>query len=402
MLVVACGHFNRIAITVAGAERIIPEQGISPERMGIVYSAFLVFYTLAMVPGGWFIDRFGTRAAFVFLCFASSLLVALTGLTGLVENDVTSLWSGLLVVRAALGIVNAPLHPASAQTVFRDIALPARSLANGLVTFAACVGIAATYPVMGWLIDRFDWPRAFLLCGITTLVVAVVWTACTRAARGGPGVGARGTVDFKALLLVLRRRSVICITLAYAAQGYFQYQFFYWLQYFFETIQHQEPSVGRRNSAIVTLVMGFGMIGGGWMADVVGRSSTSHLRRAVVPVLAMIGSGAVFVFGLLTPDPRVTLAAFTVAAGLCGAYEGAFWTTGVELGGRFGGTTAGLMNAGGNLGGSLSPTVAPFLGGIFAQHYGEDTGWRMALAVAGVVVIAGSALWMGVRPAEAK
>jgi hypothetical protein len=37
MLVVACGHFNRIAITVAGTERIIPDYGLSAGRMGLVY-----------------------------------------------------------------------------------------------------------------------------------------------------------------------------------------------------------------------------------------------------------------------------------------------------------------------------------------------------------------------------
>ena len=63
MCVVACGHFNRVGISVAGTERIIPAYGISAKQMGMVYSAFLVFYTLAMFPGGWFIDRFGARRA---------------------------------------------------------------------------------------------------------------------------------------------------------------------------------------------------------------------------------------------------------------------------------------------------------------------------------------------------
>ena len=55
MLVVAVGHFNRVGMSVAGA-RIIKENGIDETSMGMVYSAFLLFYTLAMLPGGWFID----------------------------------------------------------------------------------------------------------------------------------------------------------------------------------------------------------------------------------------------------------------------------------------------------------------------------------------------------------
>ena len=87
MLVVAMGHFNRIGISVAGAERIIPRYGIAPKSMGMVYSAFLVVYTLAMLPGGWFIDRFGARTALVLLGFGSTVFVALTGAVGLVASS---------------------------------------------------------------------------------------------------------------------------------------------------------------------------------------------------------------------------------------------------------------------------------------------------------------------------
>ena len=92
-----------------------------PERMGLVYSAFLLLYTLAMLPGGWFIDRFGPRAALMVLCFGSTVFVALTGAVGLLAAEPWALWLGLLVVRSLLGLVNAPLHPASARMVFERV-----------------------------------------------------------------------------------------------------------------------------------------------------------------------------------------------------------------------------------------------------------------------------------------
>ena len=58
-----------------------------------------------------------------------------------------------------------------------------RAMANGLVTFAACVGIAATYFAFGMLIDRFDWPVAFLISSGLTFLVALVWTFGTRPTR---------------------------------------------------------------------------------------------------------------------------------------------------------------------------------------------------------------------------
>src|SRR4051794_13774058 len=83
MLVVATGHFNRIAISVAGTERLIPDVGIADVRMGYVYSAFLVCYTLAMIPGGWLIDRYGPRVSLMVFGFGSAWFAALTGLVGI-------------------------------------------------------------------------------------------------------------------------------------------------------------------------------------------------------------------------------------------------------------------------------------------------------------------------------
>jgi ACS family D-galactonate transporter-like MFS transporter len=403
MLVVAMAHYNRVSISVAGGERIIAQYGISPELMGWIYSSFLIFYTLAMLPGGWFIDRFGARTALLLLGFGSAIFVALTGVIGLAATGAQSVCLGLFVMRSLLGLTNAPLHPGSARMVYDSAPPEWRASANGWVTFAACVGIATCYYVMGTLIDHFDWPIAFLISGGVTLVVALVWTVRTRgwqrplnAFAGGTSTGA----DLSALLQVLRRRSVVCVALSYTAYGYFQYLFFYWIEYYFETIQSQGRGVSRGYSTMITLAMGAGMVGGGWLADRVPRSFSRRVRMLLVPTIGMLASGAVFELGVFAPHAQATLAAFVIAAALLGICEAGFWTTVVELGGPYGGTAAGLMNTGGNAGGTLSPILTPLLSGYFAARHGTDLGWRLSLAVAGVVVIAGAVLWWGVNPAE--
>ena len=403
MLVVATAHYNRVSISVAGGERIIAQYGISPELMGWIYSSFLIFYTLAMLPGGWFIDCFGARTALLLLGFGSAIFVTLTGVIGLVASGAQTVCLGLFVVRALLGLTNAPLHPGSARMVYDSASPERRASANGWVTFAACVGIAACYYVMGTLIDHFDWPIAFLISGSVTLVVALVWTIRTRgwqrplnAFAGGTSAGA----DLSALMQVLRRRSVVCVTLSYTAYGYFQYLFFYWIEYYFETIRGQGREVSRGYSTMITLAMGAGMVGGGWLADRVPRSFSRRVRMLLVPTIGMLASGAVFELGVFAPHAQATLAAFVIAVALLGMCEAGFWTTVVELGGPYGGTAAGLMNTGGNAGGTLSPILTPLLSGYFAARHGTDLGWRLSLAVAGVVVIAGALLWWGVNPAE--
>jgi MFS family permease len=75
-----------------------------------------------------------------------------------------------------------------------------------------------------------------------------------------------------------------------------------------------------------------------------------------------------------------------------GAVEAPTWTTAVELGGRRGGTAAGICNTGGNAGGILSPVLTPVIGEYF--------GWRAAILVGAVVCVVGAALWLGVDPRE--
>ena len=140
---------------------------------------------------------------------------------------------------------------------------------------------------------------------------------------------------------------------------------------------------------MITLAMGVGMVAGGWLTDRVPRSIPVRFRRALVPVVGMLGSGLVFELGLMANDTRIMLAAFALSAALIGACEGAFWTTAIELGGVLGGSVAGLMNMGGNAGGTVSPYLTPLLGDYLAVRYGPDLGWRLSLAVAGGIVALG-------------
>src|SRR5258708_19899724 len=73
-------HFNRASMTSAGDERIMKQFGISTGQMGVVYSAFLLIYTIFMIPGGFFIDRFGPRVALAAMGIGTAVFCAFTGM----------------------------------------------------------------------------------------------------------------------------------------------------------------------------------------------------------------------------------------------------------------------------------------------------------------------------------
>ncbi|MFM8286378.1 MAG: hypothetical protein ACKOGA_06585, partial [Planctomycetaceae bacterium] len=79
-------HFNRVSISVVGSELFIREGTLTESEMGRVYTAYLVVYTLLMLPGGLLIDRFGPWKALLGMGLGSCLLVPLTGLAGMLPG----------------------------------------------------------------------------------------------------------------------------------------------------------------------------------------------------------------------------------------------------------------------------------------------------------------------------
>jgi MFS transporter, ACS family, D-galactonate transporter len=424
MVFVALAHFNRVSIAVAGAEQIIRPGFISETEMGFVYSSFLLLYTIFMIPGGFLIDCFGPRAAWMVLAFGATAGVALTGLVGLTFTQAVPLLVGLVVVRSLLGVCNAPLHPSGARLVANWIPPGGVALANGLVTFAACVGMASAYVVFGMLMDRFGWPQAFLVTSGMTFLVALVWsltasnhpaevtapedsplisrsilawfsrsgsTATTRTPVPSPA-SESPSVEPGRFTKLLWNPSLLCLTLSYGTVGYFQYLFFYWAEFYFEKVLVYPKDVSRRNTSLLTLAMGAGMVLGGWLSDRAMARFGAYRGLAVVPVVGLLLGAAATIVGVFTDSPNVILISFAIAMAAVGSCEGSFWTASVRIGGAQGGTAAAILNTGGNAVGLLAPVATP----IIAAHFG----WKAGLVLASVVCIGGAALWWGVVEAD--
>jgi MFS family permease len=395
MAIVFTGHFNRMCMATAGDARIMDQYGIAPERMGVVYSALLLTYTVCMIPGGLFIDRYGPRIALAALGFGSAFFVAMTGAVGWALDDGASVFAALVGVRCLLGVVFTPLHPGSARAVSLWVPPDWRSRTNGLVNGSALVGIAATPPAFGLLIDRFDWPLAFLIVAGFTATLSVIWTTFATdgpAHPGSPPARAEPPGPAESWRTLLGRRSLVLLTLSYGAVGYFQYLFFYWMTYYFRTVLHLPEGRSRFYAAIPPLAMAAGMPLGGWLSDLLERAVGTSRGRGIVPMAGMTAGALLLVLGALASEPAWIVFWFALALGAVGASEGPFWATAIELGGRRGGSSAAFFNTGGNLGGMLAPVVTPLIGRQF--------GWGWAVGVGGAVCLAGVVLWLWIDPSE--
>lgn len=394
MVFAALGHFNRVGISVAGDEVFIPELGLSETRMGWVYTAFLIVYTIGMLPGGWLIDRIGSGRSLALYGVMMGTFVTLTGVLGWVTDSAISLWISLLAIRGLAGLCSAPLHPGAAHAVSDVMHGQRRATANGLVTAGALIGIACCYPVFGWLIDRLTWPWAFVVSGSALVAYGVLWQIVASPTLPGSHRRIAATDEPNSLVSpsawsLLGHRTLWLLALSYAAYGYFQYLFFYWMGYYFKEVLHVADVDARWSQFWIMLAQGAGMAIGGLSTDAVCRRFGTTLgRRGIV----MTGMGLGALFGLLGVNVTgqwnvaVCLAISMAALGMC---EGVFWTTATDIGGKSRGFSGAFMNTGGNVGGLISPVLTP----VMAQQMG----WAGAIVVACVISAIGGLVWFLIK-----
>jgi ACS family D-galactonate transporter-like MFS transporter len=418
--------FNRVCMRAAYDERIQKELKISPEAMGWVYSALLIAYMLFMTPGGLLADRIGPRRALAIMGFGSALFVALTGAVGFVTQTAGAAFVLFLIVRALMGVFTAPIYPASGRALMHWLPPWQRAGANGAVMGAALLGIACTSFGFGLLLDWFGWPIAFVITGSVTALLALVWTwyvtdwpwqhpgvngAELRWIRSGDSLITPGSepssiprTDVPAAQskpegephsvwgALLRNRSLMLLTLSYAAVGYVEYLFYFWVDYYFKEQLKLETTERRVFTTTVFLAMAAGMFLGGWVSDCLQRTWGRHRGRAAVVVVGMVGGAGFVELGMLATEPGWIVAWFSLALAAVGATEGPLWATALEMGGRHGATAAGIFNTGGNAGGVVAPVVTP----LVSQNFG----WGWGIGLGSLVSVAGATLWLWIDSGE--
>jgi sugar phosphate permease len=397
-------HFNRVSISVVGKQHLIGPDRLSEEQMGLIYSAFLLVYTFGMLPGGYFIDRVGPRAAMAVMGVGLGFCAALTGTLGWSGLAIPAMLVPLLLIRGIAGASSVPLHPGAARAVSLWAPLRERSTANGLVTAGALVGIALTYPVFGALMDRVGWPAAFVIAGSALAASGALWYALAadspaghpwanaaerELVAAGDAPPARTRATLREALALFRNRSLVLLTLSYGALSYVQYMFFYWIEYYFSQVLKLPNAESRQAAFLITMAMAAGMAGGGWASDRLCRWLGFGSGCRVMALVGMCFSAGFSLLGVSVSDPDTVTVCFALALGSLGLCEGIFWTTAPALEPRNGGLACAVLNTGGNGIGLLAPILTPLLGKAY--------GWNSAVVVACVICGVGGLLWLCVK-----
>ncbi|MFC0410080.1 MFS transporter [Roseomonas elaeocarpi] len=182
-LVLALSTGDRATLSVAGPS-ITHDLGISPADLGWLFSAFSWSYFIAQVPSGYLVDRTGAKVAILAGLAGWSFATLLMSGVGYVAFPVVALFA----LRFLLGLLEAPVTPASARIIAAWFPSDERGVAGAIFNSAQYVSLAVFTPLMGWLNHVMGWEHIFSVMGAIGLILALVWALVYYAPAQHPRV----------------------------------------------------------------------------------------------------------------------------------------------------------------------------------------------------------------------
>jgi len=185
--VTTINYADRATIAIAGPE-LKKLLGLSPVQMGFVFSAFAWSYVLAQLPGGWLLDRFGSKITYFFSIFLWSLFTMLMGGVGFFTGAAAV--AALFTLRLLIGAAEAPSFPGNSRIASAWFPTNERGTAAAIFNSAQYFATVLFAPIMGWLVHSFGWESVFFVMGGLGVVMAFIWLKTVYGPKDHPKANA--------------------------------------------------------------------------------------------------------------------------------------------------------------------------------------------------------------------
>ena len=183
--VTVLNYADRAIISIAGVP-IAQEFGISPVQMGYILSAFSWSYVAAQLPGGWLLDRYGTKWIYAGGVFFWSFFTFVQGWAGFLGAG--SAVTVFFLMRMLVGIAEAPSFPGNARLVTAWFPAAERGKASAVFNAAQYFAPVLFAPLTAWVTQSFGWRYAFFAMGLIGLVMVLVWVWLIHDPKDHPNV----------------------------------------------------------------------------------------------------------------------------------------------------------------------------------------------------------------------
>lgn len=170
--ITAINYGDRATISIAGSP-MAKELGMDSVAMGYIFSAFGWAYVICQIPGGWLLDRFGSKRVYFFSIFFWSLFTLLQGAVWMFSA--TWAFLALFALRFFVGAAESPSFPGNSRIAAAWFPAQERGTAVAIFNSAQYFATVIFAPVMGWLTHSFGWHYVFLFMGGVGIVGSIVW-----------------------------------------------------------------------------------------------------------------------------------------------------------------------------------------------------------------------------------
>ena len=195
-------YADRAIISIAGPA-ISDEFGLSAIELGFIFSAFGWSYVIGQLPGGWLLDRFGTKWVYATCVGIWSLFTLLQGFVA--GAAAVAL---LFTLRLLVGLSEAPSFPANSRVVSMWFPTQERGLAAAVFNSAQYLATVLFAPLMGWIVYSYGWREVFWLMGGIGIVAMFIWLKVFRTPHGH---AAKSTENTKELEYVVEGGALVDI-----------------------------------------------------------------------------------------------------------------------------------------------------------------------------------------------
>lgn len=178
-LVTSLNYGDRAVLSIAGSP-MAEELNINPVAMGYIFSAFAWAYVLGQIPGGWLLDKYGSKKVYFYSIFFWSLFTLLQGFVYLLGDagalfGISSAVVGLFFLRFIVGIAECPAFPGNSRIVASWFPTRERGTASAVFNSASYFATVIFAPLMGWFTHEHGWHSAFIFMGLIGIVISFIW-----------------------------------------------------------------------------------------------------------------------------------------------------------------------------------------------------------------------------------
>ena len=410
-LIVAAGfvaYFLRSNMSVAG-EAMMRDLALSKSQFGFVLAAFAWGYAAFQFAGGVLGERIGARRMITICLFTWGVLNLLVGLmpaSGLIS--VSAILVGLVVLRALMGIAQAPLYPVTGGAMICAwFPVGGWAYPTGLTNVGLTFGAAATPPVIAWLMQEYGWRASFAITAPLGFALAMAWrwyvrdtpqlhAGVNREERAlideGRPAFATGHASGYAWRRILRDRDVMLLTLSYFCTNFLYYFFFNWLFIYLVENRGMKLLEGGFYAAAPWMTGAVGALIGGVACDRLVRRIGPRWGYRVPAIVGLTLAATFILLAAAVSNPGMAVLMLSLCLASQQASEAPFWTATIALSGRDSATATGLLNTGGNIAGGFGALLVPLLVDKF--------GWGAALMSAAFFALIAAALWLVADPSR--